>query len=58
MSPRKRKEPKRSGQQLVLRVPAEVKALLQKTAADLKVSMNVAATARIATGKWPQRRTA
>ena len=52
----KTKKPKkeRSGVQIVLRVPAEVKALLFKTAHDLRVSMNAAATERIATGKWPK----
>lgn len=46
----------RPGVQVVLRVPEEVKALLFKTAHDLRVSMNAAATERIATGKWPQKK--
>ncbi len=45
----------RPGVQVVLRVPAEVKALLFKTAHDLRVSMNAAATERIATGRWPKK---
>jgi hypothetical protein len=46
----------RPGVQVVLRVPAEVKALLKKTAHDLDVSMNAAATERIATGRWPTKK--
>lgn len=42
--------------QVVFRVPAEVKALLAKTAKDLGISMNRAAESRLATGKWPQPR--
>ena len=55
--PKSPKPPKpRPGVQVILRVPDEVKALLFKTAHDLRVSMNAAATERIATGKWPQPR--
>jgi hypothetical protein len=51
-----RERAERPGVQVVLRVPAETKALLAKTAKDLRVRMNAAATERIATGRWPQKR--
>jgi len=44
----------RPGVQVVLRVPAEVRALLEKMAHEGFTSMNRAATMRLATGKWPQ----
>ena len=43
----------RPGVQVVLRVPAETKALLAKTAKDLGISMNAAACERLASGRWP-----
>ena len=48
-----RKPAERPGVQVVLRVPAETKALLAKTAKDLGVSMNAAACERLASGRWP-----
>jgi len=44
----------RPGEQVVYRVPAEVKALVQRMAHEAHTSMNAAATERLATGKWPQ----
>ena len=48
-----RKPIERPGVQVVLRVPAETKALLAKTAKDLGISMNAAACERLASGRWP-----
>jgi len=44
----------RPGVQVVLRVPAEVRALIEKMAHEGFTSMNRAATERLATGKWPK----
>jgi hypothetical protein len=44
----------RPGEQLVLRVPPETKALIKRAARDAFTSMNRAATTRLATGRWPR----
>ncbi len=48
-----RKPVERPGVQVVLRVPAETKALLAKAAKDLGISMNAAACERLTSGRWP-----
>lgn len=48
-------KPERPGVQVVLRVPDEVKDLLARTARAAGVSMNKAATMRLATGRWPKK---
>jgi len=40
--------------QVVFKVEPAVKALLEKTARDLGISMNSAAESRLATGRWPR----
>ena len=42
--------------QVVFKVEPAVKALLEKTAKDLGISMNAAASERLATGRWPARK--
>lgn len=51
-------KPERAGVQVVLRVPAEVRALLEKMAHEGYCSMNKAATVRLATGRWPTKKEA
>lgn len=48
-----RKPVERPGVQVVLFVPAETRALLDRTAKDLCVSMNAAGCERPASGRWP-----
>jgi len=40
--------------QVVFKVEPAVKALLERTAKDLGISMNRAASERLATGRWPR----
>jgi hypothetical protein len=44
----------RPGVQIVLRTPTEVKDLLHRMARAADVSMNRAASERLATGRWPR----
>ncbi len=55
-TPKKDRPAQRPGEQVVYRVPAEVKALVKRMAHEADCSMNAAATARLATGRWPQAR--
>jgi hypothetical protein len=41
--------------QVVFKVEPAVKALLERTARDLGISMNAAASERLATGRWPKK---
>lgn len=46
-------KPKQERVQVVFKVEPAIKALLEKTAKDLGISMNAAASERLATGRWP-----
>jgi hypothetical protein len=55
MAKKAKQKIERKGVQVVLRVPAEVRALIEKMAHEGYTSMNAAATARLATGRWPKK---
>ena len=54
MATKAKRKKERPGVQVVLRVPGEVRALLEKMAHEGFTSMKRAATVRLSTGRWPR----